>query len=114
VNEPVSSTELPVVRVVAGRFLRSYLRFAYGTGTAGEVKAVTPAFRRQLTAERARATPVERGLRPRVLVIGTVATTPGFVVATATIEDGGVATYRLRFMLRERAGRWLVSSVQEG
>src|ERR1019366_4922865 len=41
-------------------------------------------------------------------------TTPGFVVATATIEDGGIAAYRLRFALREEGGRWLVSDVQEG
>jgi hypothetical protein len=40
--------------------------------------------------------------------------TPGFVLATATVDDGGIAAYRLRFALQGRDGRWLVSSVQEG
>jgi hypothetical protein len=30
------------------------------------------------------------------------------------IEDGGVSTYRLRFTLQRQAGRWAVSSVQDG
>jgi hypothetical protein len=36
------------------------------------------------------------------------------LVATAVIDDGGVATYRLRFTLSRSAGRWPVSSVEEG
>jgi hypothetical protein len=43
-----------------------------------------------------------------------IATTPAFVVATAVIDDGGVTTYRLRFALQRQAGRWAVTSVQEG
>ena len=101
-------------RVVAARFLVSYLQFAYGRGSAGAVKAVTPGLRSQLISQRARVTPAARGRHPRVVSLAAVGTTPGFVVATATIEDGGIAAYRLRFTAQEQTGRWLVSGVQEG
>lgn len=68
----------------------------------------------QLITQRAQATPAERGRHPRVVSLATVGTTPAFVVATATIEDGGITAYRLRLTLQEQAGRWLVSSVQAG
>jgi hypothetical protein len=114
VRPPVSLTELHRADGAAGRFLVTYLQFAYGRGSAGSVKGVTPALRIQLIAERAQDTPAERGRHLRVVSLATVGTTPGFVVATATIEDGGIAAYRLRFTLQERDGRWLVSGVQEG
>ena len=60
------------------------------------------------------STPVERRRRPRVVALQTIGTTPTFVVATAVIDDGGVATYRLRFTLSRSAGRWAVSGVEEG
>jgi hypothetical protein len=44
----------------------------------------------------------------------TIGTTPAFVVARAVIDDGGVTTYRLRFTLQREAGRWAVSSVEDG
>ena len=78
------------------------------------MKAATAGLRSRLVTQRARVTPAERGRRPRVVSLATVGSTPAFVVATATIEDGGIAAYRLRFTLQEHAGRWLVSSVQEG
>jgi hypothetical protein len=37
-----------------------------------------------------------------------------FVVATATIDDGGVATYRLRFTLEGGVRGWAVSSIEAG
>jgi len=114
VRAPVSSANLRLADRFARRFLGSYLRFAYGKGSAGSVKGVTPGLRRQLVTEPAQATPAERGRRPWVVSLAMVGTTPGFVVASATIEDGGIAAYRLRFTLQEQAGRWLVSSVQDG
>jgi hypothetical protein len=114
VSPPVSATEQHTARVVAGRFLLSYLQVAYGNASAGSVKGVTPGLRSQLITQHAQATPAERGRHPRVVSLATVGTTPGFVVATATIEDGGIAAYRLRFTLQEQTGRWLVSGVQEG
>ena len=114
VRLPIFRADLRLADRLARRFLVSYLRFAYGRGSAGSVKGVTPGLRSQLTAQRAQVTPAERGRHPRVVSVATVGTTPGFVVATATIEDGGIAAYRLRFALREDGGRWLVSDVQEG
>jgi len=114
VSPPVSATDLRAARVVAARFLLSYLRFAYGRRSVGWVRAVTPELRSQLIGQRAQATPAERGRRPRVVSLAAVGTSPGFVVATATVEDGGIAGYRLRFALQERAGRWRVSNMQEG
>ncbi len=114
VRPPVSRGELRVAARLARRFLVSYLEFAYGRGSAVGVRGVTPGLRGQLIAQRAQATPAERGRHPRVVSLATLGTTPGFVVATAKMEDGGIAAYRLRFTLQERAGRWLVSSVQEG
>jgi hypothetical protein len=114
VRPPVSRADLRLADRLARRFLVSYLQFAYGRGIAGSVKGVTPGLRSQLLTQRAQSTPAERGRHPRVVSLATVGTTPGFVVATATIEDGGIAAYRLRFTLQEHADRWLVSSVQEG
>ena len=78
------------------------------------MRAVAPALRSQLIRERVQVTPAQRVRHPRVVSLRVVGTTPGFVVATATVDDGGIAAYRLRFSLRERAGRWLVSNVEDG
>ncbi len=91
-----------------------YLRFTDGRGNVGSVKGVTPGLRSQLIAPRAQATPAERGRHAHVVSLVTVGTTPGFVVATATIADGGIAAYRLRFALRQEGGWWLVSDVRDG
>jgi hypothetical protein len=114
VRPPVSRSYLRLAGRVAGRFLRSYLKFAYGRARATSVEAVTAGLRSQLMRNRAQVTPVERARQPRVVSLATVGTTPGFAVATASMEDGGIAAYRLRFVLREAGGRWLVSDVQEG
>jgi hypothetical protein len=114
VSPPVLATDLHAARVVASLFLVSYLRLAYGAGSGASVRAVTPELRRQLITQPAQATPAERRRHPRMVSLVMVGTTPGFVVATATVRDGGIAAYRLRFTLREQTRRWLVSSVQEG
>jgi hypothetical protein len=111
---PVSTAAMRDARRVAERFLAGYLPFAYGRGSALAVRGVTLALRRQLLRQRAQLTPAERHRRPRVLSLQTVGTTPAFVVATAVIDDGGVAAYRLRFALEREAARWAVSSVEEG
>ncbi len=114
VRSPDSASELQRADLAAGRFLVTYLQLAYGRAGARAVTATTPGLRRQLIRERAQVTPAERRLHPRVASLRLVGTTPGFVVATAIVEDGGIAAYGLRFTLQVRAGRWLVSSVQEG
>jgi hypothetical protein len=110
----VSTSALLDAHRVAERFLAGYLPFAYGRGSALAIRGVTLALRRQLARDRAQLTPVERRRRPRVVSLQAVGTTPAFVVATAVIDDGGVAAYRLRFTLRGGAGRWAVSGVEAG
>jgi hypothetical protein len=111
---PISVSELRRASEVAERFAVSYLRFAYGRATARSVVDVAPSLRSQLIRGRAPVTPIERRRHPRLVSLHTVGTMPGFVVGTATVEDGGIAAFRLRFSLREQWGRWLVGSVEEG
>jgi hypothetical protein len=111
---PVPGPELRRARDAAERFLGSYLSFAYGRARAPSVTPVTPAVRNQLTREHAQITPVERRRHTRVVSLRVLGMTPGFVLATATVDDGGIAAYPLRFTLQRSAGRWSVSSVLEG
>ncbi|MGA2926830.1 MAG: hypothetical protein ABSG43_12690 [Solirubrobacteraceae bacterium] len=111
---PVSGSDLRLASRVASRFLRSYLEFVYGRADAISVAAVTPGLRSQLSRDRAQVTPAERARHPHVVSLRVLGTNPGFVLATASVEDGGIAAYRLRFALREAGGRWLVGDVQEG
>ncbi len=111
---PVRAGQLVHARRVAERFLASYLPFAYGRTPAASVSAVTPGLRGELIRERALVTPVERRRHPRVTSLQVVGKAVGVVVGTAMIEDGGITTYALRFTLGPRAGRWAVSSIDEG
>jgi hypothetical protein len=111
---PVSTAHLALARRVGERFLAGFPRFSYGRDSALATHGLTPPLRHELLRQRAQLTPVERRRRPRVVSLQTVGTTPTFVVATAEIEDGGVARYRLRFTLQGGAGRWAVGSVEEG
>ena len=52
VRSPVSATELQRAGGVAGRFLVTYLQFAYGRASAASVGAITPRLRSQLIRER--------------------------------------------------------------
>jgi hypothetical protein len=111
---PVSGSNLRLASRVARRFLRSYLQFAYGRASATSVEAVTPGLRSQLTRDRAQVTPAERRRHPLVVSLSTLGTSPGFVVATAIVEDGGIAAFPLRLTLQDQAGHWLVSGAQDG
>jgi hypothetical protein len=111
---PVPGPELRRARDAAERFLGSYLSFAYGRARPPGVTPVTPALRSQLAREHAQITPVERHRRPHVVSLRVVGIMPGFAAATAAVEDGGIATYPLRFTLQRSAGRWSVSSVLAG
>src|SRR5690349_19067165 len=107
VRPPVSGSDLRLASRVASRFLRSYLQFVYGRAGAISVEAVTPGLRSQLSRDRAQVTPAERARHPHVVWLQVLGTNPGFVLATASVEDGGIAAYRLRVALREAGGRWL-------
>jgi hypothetical protein len=111
---PVPGPELRRAHDAAERFLGTFLAFAYGRARAPSVTPVTPALRNQLTREHAQITPVERQRHTRVVSLRGVGMTPGFVLATAMVDDGGIAAYPLRFTLQRSAGRWSVSGVLEG
>jgi hypothetical protein len=108
------AARLARARRVARTFLAGYLRFAYGRAPAASVRAVTPALRRQLKRERARVTPVERRRRPRVVSLTALGQARPVVVATALIDDGGIASYEVRMTLHEARAGWLVSRVHGG
>jgi hypothetical protein len=111
---PVPAAQLRRAHDAAERFLGTYVPFAYGRAGALALSSVTPALGRRLARDRAQAPPVERRRRPRVVLLRVVALTPGFVLATAIVDDGGIAAYPLRFTVQGGAGRWAVSSVQAG
>ena len=95
-------------------FLAGYLRFAYGRAPAAAARAVTPALRRQLKRERVQVTPVERTRRPEVVSLSALGQASGVVVATALIDDGGIANYGVRLTVRRMNRAWLVSGVDGG
>jgi hypothetical protein len=111
---PASAAELVRVRQAASRFLEGYLLFAYGRAPARSVNAVAPALRGQLTGERAQLAPVERRRHPRVVSLEAVGQAPGVALATAMIDDGGIATYALRLRLERGTDGWAVSAVDGG
>jgi hypothetical protein len=110
----VPSAELRRARQVAGRFLAGYLSLAYGHSDALAGVPLTTAVRNGLRAAGALVAPAARRRHPRVVGLVVVGLAPGFVVATATIADGGIAVSRLRFALTGVAGRWVLSGVLQG
>jgi hypothetical protein len=110
----VSAGGLAYARRAAARFLVGYLPFLYGRGSARSVEDVTPGLRLQLTRMQAVITPVERRRHPRVFSLSAAGQPHGTVLATAFIDDGGVATYALEITLRGWRGGWLVTGVDGG
>jgi hypothetical protein len=58
--------------------------------------------------------PAERGRHPRVISVEASGQKRGVVLATAVIDDGGIASYAVRVTLRETRSGWLVSAVDGG
>jgi hypothetical protein len=111
---PVSANDLSVARAAASSFIVSYLRVAYGHAPASSVTAATPALRAELSAGRERIPPAEREHHPRVASVEAMAESPGVVIATAAVTDGGIATYALRVMVEQGPRGWLVSDLDGG
>ena len=104
---PCRSSRAAVPRLVSAVRVRQGQRWV---GEGRHARAAQPADQPSALRRRRPSAAATRG----VVSLGVVGTTPGFVLATATVDDGGIAAYRLRFALREQGGRWLVSDVQEG
>jgi hypothetical protein len=111
---PVSADQLARVREAAERFLVSYLLFAYGRARELSPSSLTRALGRWLVRQRAQPTPVERRRHPRVVSLRVMGMTPGFALATAIVDDVGLAAYPMLFTLQQGAGGWAVSNVLEG
>jgi hypothetical protein len=90
------------------------LPFAYGEASASSVRAATPALRRQLRGQRALVAPAERRRNPRVISLVAAGQERGVALATALVNDGGIANYAVRLTLGETRSRWLVSAVDGG
>lgn len=94
--------------------MQSYLRCAYGRRVVPAASAVTPRLGRQLRCDPAEVTPVDRRRRPKIVALQLTAGASGLVIATATIEDGGLTVYPLRFTLTKRSGSWMVDDLGGG
>lgn len=90
-----------------------YLRFAYGEAPASSVRAAGTSLRRALT-QRVLLAPAERGRHPRVISLEASGQMRGAVLATAIIDDGGIASYAIRVTVRKTRAGWLVSAVDGG
>ena len=110
----VSPLQLARARSAAKRFLAGYLRFAYGEAPASSVRAAAPALHRRLRGHRVLVAPVERRRHPRVVSLMDTGQAPGVVLATALVDDGGIANYAIRITLRDTRSGWLVSALDGG
>jgi hypothetical protein len=106
--------QLARARSAARRFLASYLRFAYGEAPASSVGAVAPALHRRLRDQRALFAPVEQRRHPRVVSLMETGQAHDVVLATALVDDGGIANYAIRIKLRDTRSGWLVSALDGG
>ena len=102
------------LRAAASRFLAAYLAVVYGRAHATRVAVIAPGLRTRLARERVLITPAARHRRPSVVSLQVATTTPGFAVATAVVDDGGLAPYVVRVALEHRRGVWLASDVVGG
>jgi hypothetical protein len=112
--EAVSRRQLVRARSAARRFLAGYLRVAYGEASASSVREAAPALLRRLRGRRVLVAPVARLRHPRVISLVATAQAHGVALATALVDDGGIANYSVRVTLRETRSRWVVSAVDGG
>jgi hypothetical protein len=106
--------QLARARSVARRFLVGYLRFAYGEAPASSVRAMAPALHRRLRGHRALVAPVERRRHPHIVSLMATSQARGVVLATALVDDGGIANYAVGVTLREIRSGWVVSALDGG
>jgi hypothetical protein len=111
VNRQAGAIALARARSAARQFFAGYLRFAYGKAPASSVRRVARALRRRLWGQRALVAPDERRRHPRVLSLTATGHGRGVVVVTALVDDGGVANYAVRVVVRDTRWGWLVSAV---
>jgi hypothetical protein len=111
---PVSAPGLARARAAARSFADSFLAVVDGRAPASSVTGATPALRQELARAGAWVTPAERERHPRVVSVEAFGEAPGFVLATAWVSDGGIATYPLRLVVQQERRGWLVNDVVGG
>jgi hypothetical protein len=102
------------VRRAARAFLKGYVAWAYGRGSAAQIKAVAPALRRNLVNGTLKARPNVAKARPRITgpskrdvqISGDVAR------VTAFVDDGVQPAYAIIVTLDLTGGHWLAEAVQ--
>lgn len=107
----ISPAELARARAVARRFLGGYVPYLYGRSPARAVHGVAPSVATSLRRNPPHITPAQRRRRPRLVALRLDPQSRSSIQATATVADGGIATYGLAFTLERRAGRWIVSDL---
>lgn len=107
-----SPAELARARVATRRFLAGYLPYLYGRAPARRVADVSSSVAASLRRSRVHVTPAQRRRHPRLVALMLIGQTPGSVIATARVADGGVAAYPLTFTLEQRTdGSWVVADL---
>jgi hypothetical protein len=107
-----TATRADVARAkrVARTFLRGYLRFAYGRGTAGAIAGGTDELRRRLAQAPPRVPAEERRRRPRAVLVQSDGVSRTRARLRALVRDGGRHYTVPLELARTRAG-WRVASV---
>ena len=109
VIEGHGSGAVPVAaRRVGERFLRRYVAYLYGRGSADELKGASRELRRVLRRARVRVPPARAARTPRIVRLQSTEQSPDTVVVTALVDDGDLAAYPVTALVERRAGFWQV------
>jgi hypothetical protein len=95
-------------RRVGERFLRRYVAYLYGRGSADELKGATRELRRVLRRARVRVPPARAARTPRIVRLQSTEQSPATVVVTVIVDDGDLAAYPVTALVERRAGFWQV------
>ena len=95
-------------RRVGERFLRRYVAYLYGRGSADELEGATRELRRVLRRARVRVPPARAARTPGIVRLQSTEQSPATVVVTVIVDDGDLAAYPVTALVERRAGSWQV------
>jgi hypothetical protein len=102
----------PAVARTAHGFLAGYLAYLYGRAPASGLTGTTHVLSRSLRGHPPIVSPGVRARRPRVLSLHATPAPVGLIGLSALINDGELASYRVRLILARERGRLLVTAVE--
>jgi hypothetical protein len=102
----------PAVARTARGFLAGYLTYLYGHAPVSAVSGATPRLSRSLRAHPPIVSPGVRARRVRVLSLHAAPAPAGLIGVSALVNDGELASYRIRLILARARGRLLVTTVE--